>query len=227
MQYRGGGARQRHSGTPASALWYTFWFELWLRDRPQKEALGALPPEVTLRLIPVRGPLPATIRRAEFLVPPYGDRRVLALMSQMERLRVVQAISAGVEWLVPRVPAGVTVCNARGTRDIAVAEWVLTVVLAMAKDIPRLPAQQARGRWAPSLLDELAGMRVQIVGYGSIGRAVEERLLPFGVGIDRVASHPRAGVHGVGKLRNLLPAGVRASEHQPAAGTPRPRIAQA
>ena len=59
--------------------------------------------------------------------------------------------------------------------------------------------------YPPVLLEELHGQRVLIVGYGSIGEAIEQRLLPFGVQIDRVARCPRAGVFGVDKLPDLLP----------------------
>ena len=43
----------------------------------------------------------------------------------------------------------------------------------------------------PILQEELYGKRVMIVGYGSIGRSIEERLLPFGVEIVRVAKTAR------------------------------------
>ena len=43
-----------------------------------------------------------------------------------------------------------------------------------------------------------------IVGYGSIGAAVEERLAPFGAKIERVARTPREGVHSDADLPALL-----------------------
>jgi phosphoglycerate dehydrogenase-like enzyme len=47
---------------------------------------------------------------------------------------------------------------------------------------------------------------VLILGHGSIGVAVEERLAPFGVAeIVRVARRARDGVHGVSELEGLLP----------------------
>ena len=55
--------------------------------------------------------------------------------------------------------------------------------------------------------DDLAGKTVLIVGYGSIGVAIEARLAPFGVNIVRVARSPRKEpqVFAVGELRKLLP----------------------
>lgn len=178
---------------------------LWLRDDPARDALGALPAGVELNLIPAAGPLPEGVCDAEFLMPPYGSQALLELLPQMRSLRVIQANSAGVEWLLGAVPAGVTLCSARGTRDVVVAEWVLTTVLAATKELPRLLREQAEHRWAPSLLGELAGARVLIVGYGSIARAVEARLAPFEVQIARVGRERRAGVHGIEELAELLP----------------------
>jgi phosphoglycerate dehydrogenase-like enzyme len=44
-----------------------------------------------------------------------------------------------------------------------------------------------------------------IVGYGSIGCSIEERLLPFGVEIVRVARSARPGVEPILRLLDLLP----------------------
>jgi phosphoglycerate dehydrogenase-like enzyme len=46
---------------------------------------------------------------------------------------------------------------------------------------------------------------VLILGYGSIGAAVETRLAAFDVELIRVARHARAGVHAVHELGSLLP----------------------
>jgi len=59
---------------------------------------------------------------------------------------------------------------------------------------------------SPSVLqEELHGKRVLIVGYGSIGRSIEERLAPFGVDILRVARTARDGVESISRLLDLLP----------------------
>ena len=129
---------------------------LWLRDGPNREAVGPLPPGVEVHFIPRDGPLPPEFNKAEFLVPPYGSRRVLAALPKMQELRVIQANSSGVEWLLPHVSASVTVCNARGTRDVVVAEWVVAAILAMTKDLAYWHRQQKECAWTPRLLDELA-----------------------------------------------------------------------
>jgi phosphoglycerate dehydrogenase-like enzyme len=57
----------------------------------------------------------------------------------------------------------------------------------------------------PGLVDEVADTTVLIVGYGSIGQAIETRLTPFGSKFLRVARTAREGVQAVNRLDELLP----------------------
>jgi phosphoglycerate dehydrogenase-like enzyme len=145
------------------------------------------------------------LAEVEFVVPPYRPDEVLEALPRMTRLRVIQADSAGVEWLAGRVPAGVTLCNARGVHDVATAEWVVAAILAMTKGLPTGLERQRAGRWEPWRPDELAGKTVLIVGYGSIGRAVAARLEAFGVRIVPVARRAREGVMGASDLPRAVP----------------------
>ncbi|HEY1286167.1 MAG TPA: 2-hydroxyacid dehydrogenase [Solirubrobacterales bacterium] len=178
---------------------------VWIPEEPASAELGELPESVGLNVVPRHGSLPPGIESAEFLVPPFGSRRVLEAMPRMNALRVVQVKSAGVDWILPHVPAGVTLCNARGVRDAPVAEWVMAAILDVYKLMPRFQRQQSEGRWEYATPDELAGSRALIVGYGSIGRAVERRLEAFEVEVDRLARRPRPGVAGAERLAELLP----------------------
>jgi phosphoglycerate dehydrogenase-like enzyme len=178
---------------------------LWIPDRPGHEAIGELPEGVSLNLIPREGELPHEAVAAEFLVPGARDARVPELLPRMKALRVIQTLSAGVDWLLPMLPTGVTLCDAAGTRDAAVAEWVVAVILASTKRLPELRDSQLEHRWEWQGSHELAGSTVLILGYGAIGAATERRLEPFDVELIRVARRPRAGVHPVEELRGLLP----------------------
>ncbi len=177
---------------------------VWIPDQTGHDAIGELPQGVSLNLIPREGELPGAIRDAEFLVPSSGDRRIRELLSQMSQLRVIQTLSAGVDWLLGLIPAGVMVCDASGTRDIPVAEWVLAAILASSKGLSELRDRQREHVWEWRQSRELAGATVMILGYGSIGRAVEARLSPFDVELIRVARTARSGVHSVDELESLL-----------------------
>ena len=113
----------------------------------------------------------------------------------------MQTLSAGTDFIERRTPAWVTLCNARGARDIAVAEWAVAALLGAVYG--QLAAARER-RWEYFRPGELHGMTVLILGHGSIGRALQARLEPFGVRVVGVASRSRDGVHGVGELPALL-----------------------
>ena len=139
--------------------------------------------------------------RAEFVVPRGEDP--LEALEETRSLRVVQSLAAGTDWLEPHVPPWATLCNARGARDIPVAEWVVGALLGAAYGQFRAAAVR---HWEHLQPHELHETTVLVLGYGSIGRAVEERLAAFGVRVIGVASRARNGVHGVDELPALLPA---------------------
>ncbi len=178
---------------------------LWIPDATGHDAVGELPDDVALALISREGELPPALLDAEFLVPRAGDRRIAELLPRMSKLRVIQTLSAGVDRLLPIVPTGVTLCDAGGTRDVAVAEWVLAAILACTRALPELRDLQREHSWGWRRSEELAGSTVMILGYGAIGTAVEARLAPFEVEVIRIARRARAGVHSVDELRSLLP----------------------
>ncbi|HET7085669.1 MAG TPA: 2-hydroxyacid dehydrogenase [Rhizomicrobium sp.] len=144
----------------------------------------------------------------------------------LKEVKAVQGLWAGVDSLRPIIPTDITLCSARGVHDGPTAEWVVTAVLAMQKYLYFYSDLQARADWAgkskaediyllsegarrepncPVLVEEVADKTVLIVGYGSIGAAVEARLKPFGCKFLRVARSAREGVSAVSELDTLLP----------------------
>jgi len=128
----------------------------------------------------------------------------------MPRLRVVQSLSAGVDWLLQRTPPGVTVCRAVGVHDGPVSEWILAAILAMQRRFPEYVESQRQGKWdrspadkSPS--DDLEGQTVLVVGHGSIGRTLADRLAPFRVRVIGVAQHAREDAQPTSALPELLP----------------------
>jgi phosphoglycerate dehydrogenase-like enzyme len=163
------------------------------RDMGQTGAIG----DVTV---------PASVSDVEFYVPSFFPSEAgSAVLSQMPRLRVVQTLTAGVDWLRPHLPPGVALCNARGAHDASTAEWVVAAMLGALRSFPVFTREQAAGRWAYQGTDQLATKSVLIVGYGAIGAAVERRLAGFEVTVARVARRPRPGVAGLDDLPDLLP----------------------
>lgn len=152
------------------------------------------------------GPLPDWVGEVEFYVPPYMEwedqPRVLAAA---ESLKVVQVMSAGVDAIRAHVPEGVTLCNGRGIHDASTAELAVALTLGSLRGLPDFVRAQDRGAWQPRVTHSLADKRVLIVGYGAIGRAIEERIAAFECDVVRVARTPRDGVRGFADLPELLP----------------------
>jgi phosphoglycerate dehydrogenase-like enzyme len=152
--------------------------------------------------------VPDSVAEVEFYIPPFFASAAAAqVMAGMARLRVVQTLTAGVDRLRPHVPSGAVLCNARGAHDAATAEWVVGAIIGAQREFPLFAREQAAGRWSYQNTAELAEKTVLIIGYGSIGAAVERRLAGFEVRVVRVARSARPGqdVYGLADLPGLLP----------------------
>jgi phosphoglycerate dehydrogenase-like enzyme len=177
-----------------------------LPDVPERRLMGELPPNIEVVLSPPEpGALP-DLTRVDLIVP-YGwvRRPLLDALGVPGRLRVIQTLSAGVDWLIGHVPEGVLVCNARGVYDEPLAEWVVGAILAFQRGLVRARDAQAERAWTSFEPDELAGRRVVILGFGSIGRAVAVRLRPFRVDLVGVTRTRREGALGLEDLDDVLP----------------------
>jgi phosphoglycerate dehydrogenase-like enzyme len=177
---------------------------IWLPDSPQ--TFGG--PYVGLEAdVWKGGEFPPSADEVEFAVTPPGfnNPEITRKLVTLPRLTTIQILSAGADYILPLIPAHITLCNARGAHTPATAEWTAGAIIASIRNFPRFLAGQQAGHWDPAVSDTVAGKRVLIVGYGSIGEAVERRLAGWEVTIDRVARRARDGVHAIGELPGLLP----------------------
>jgi phosphoglycerate dehydrogenase-like enzyme len=177
-----------------------------LPDDPERVHMGELPANVDVRLVPPE-PEPVPDLAEVELIVPFGRTQapLLELLAGGGgRLRVIQTTSAGVDWLIGRVPEHVLVCNARGVYDAPMAEWVLGAILAMQRGLVQSRDGQARHAWDAIEPPELLGRRVVILGLGSIGTAIADRLRPFDVEIVGVGRTARDGVRGLADLDEIL-----------------------
>lgn len=129
------------------------------------------------------------------VVPPYQTGfRVGDSLRGLQRLEVVQLLTAGYEQVLPDVPDGVTLCNASGVHDASTAELAVALTLASMRRIPEFHAAQAESAWADARIwPALADRNVLLVGYGRIGQAIARRLAPFEVRVTAVATTAREG----------------------------------
>ncbi|MFF6884546.1 2-hydroxyacid dehydrogenase [Streptomyces sp. NPDC012421] len=158
---------------------------------------------------------PADPADCAFYVVPYMKGSAVAVrpLAAMTSLRVVQTLSAGIDHVVPGLGSlgpGVSVCNAKGVHEASTAELTLALILASLRGIPRFVRGQDAEEWRDGFYPALADKSVLIVGYGSIGSAIEDRLAPFECArVARVArsarTTARGPVHALADLPALLP----------------------
>jgi len=168
--------------------------------------MGGLPEGIAADVWTGGEQLPDSADEVEVVVLPFGvaDAQMRDL-AELPRLRLIQLLSAGAERAIPFVPPGVTLANARGAHDPAVAEWIMAVILAEIRHLPKYMAAQQAERWEPDAARPLGGQTVLIVGYGSIGEAAERMLAPMQVNMKRIARTAREGVSSMDDLPGLLP----------------------
>jgi phosphoglycerate dehydrogenase-like enzyme len=179
--------------------------------RALERTKGGVPDGVELVEWDLAGPPPATAsgRRIDIVVPPYmGAAARLGALEGVE-VGLVQSQSIGYDDIPDALPPGHVFANAASVHETSTAELALGLAIAAQRGIPDFVRAAADGRWAPVRRDSLADRRVLLLGYGGVGRAIEERLAPFEVELTRVASHARddehGHVHGIDELPVLLP----------------------
>jgi phosphoglycerate dehydrogenase-like enzyme len=187
--------------------------KIWVASQDLADVLSDLskespddPPEIECAVYDGRGPLPGPPEEVEIWVPPLVPvPDIPGLLSRMTGLRLLQTVTAGVEAYLAHVPEHAVLCNARGVHDAGTAEWIVGAAIAVLREFPGFAAAQARREWTYHHTGVLDGATVLIVGYGSIGEAVERRLAGFEVDVVRVARTARENVHGEDELPALLP----------------------
>ncbi|HEY2039725.1 MAG TPA: 2-hydroxyacid dehydrogenase [Edaphobacter sp.] len=188
------------------------------------ELLTDFPSEAEIVRIPRNG---SDQYDVDFWILPFARKDAADAFSHLRGVKVVQSMMAGVDWILPWLPKDVTLCDGRGIHDISTSEWVLAAVLSSMKRFPLYRDLQSLREWRGQaavrdgylneqgaqtgqyrvLGDDLSGKSVLIVGYGSIGAAIEARLAPFGVTIARIARTARETptVFSISELHRLLP----------------------
>ena len=80
---------------------------------------------------------------------------------------------------------GVIVTNTPGVSAVAMAEHALTLMLAVARDIPRIDAKTRKGAWPRGFVTQLHGKTLGVVGLGAIG--IQTARIAKGIGMRVIA----------------------------------------
>jgi phosphoglycerate dehydrogenase-like enzyme len=138
--------------------------------------------------------------RADVAFTPFVDRDVFP---RATRLRWVQSPAAGIGSLMfPELLASdVVVTSARGIRARSIAEHVIGVTIALARQLPLAMRAQVQHRWAQDELEgpvssvrSLQGLRMGILGLGAIGSEVATLASALGLRVSAIRRRPDSPV---------------------------------
>ncbi|GAA4667287.1 D-2-hydroxyacid dehydrogenase [Amycolatopsis dongchuanensis] len=138
--------------------------------------------------------LPDALRGADALfVYDFLSTAVPGAWHAADRIRWVHIASAGVDPVMfPELrESDVVLTNSRGVFDDSIAEYVLGVVIAFAKDLPRSLELQRQRRWQHRESERVAGRRALVVGTGPIGRAIARLLRAAGLDVSGMGRRAR------------------------------------
>lgn len=167
----------------------------------QLDLLRDISPRLRINSYPARRPeeIPNDIwARTEIL---YTDR-VLPALNQAQNLRWLQFHYAGIDFALDSPllqKSDLVVTNLSGAAAPQMAEYAVSMMLALGHHLPDLIDNQDKSEWPRDRSErfrplELRGSTVGLVGYGSIGREIARLLQPFQVkilAIKRDVMHPQ------------------------------------
>ncbi|HVO82208.1 MAG TPA: D-2-hydroxyacid dehydrogenase [Terriglobales bacterium] len=121
------------------------------------------------------------------------------------KLRWIHSPAAAVHQLIfpELVNSDVILTNAREIHGPVVAEHVMALIFALAKQLPRAVPLQQKHVWGQEIVwrgfprpREVAGATLGLVGLGSIGRVVVKLASGLGMRVIAVREHPEKGTEG-------------------------------
>lgn len=154
--------------------------------------LAEIAKDVEVRITDAVG-LGDAIAGADVLLAWNHSFAIRAAWPRASALRWIHAATAGVDGILfdELVDSCVVVTNARGVFNRPVAEFVLSYVLAVAKDTYRSHNLQLAREWLHRETDALSAQTALVVGTGPIGRDVAQLLRAVGIQVRGAGRTPR------------------------------------
>jgi len=164
-------------------VWHPF--TEWRPKPLMAEAIRKRWPEMRVVHLPDYDQLPAELPDTDIFV---GYSMRPKQLKEAKKLKWIHSTAAGVAQLMyPELrDSGILVTNPVGVFSVPMAEHIMGLLLAMARNFPDSVRQQDRAHWSQQdlwdkaqHLTEVNGQVLLIVGYGSIGREVAKRAKAF------------------------------------------------
>jgi phosphoglycerate dehydrogenase-like enzyme len=120
----------------------------------------------------------------------YDKVAMREIISAATSLKWLNSVFAGVDDfpMAALRERGTVLTNGVGINTVTIAEYVVMAMLIVAKGYRDVVRAADRRDWlqdSPGKV-ELCGSKMLLLGYGAIGKMIEERLIPFGVAVTAV-----------------------------------------
>jgi D-3-phosphoglycerate dehydrogenase / 2-oxoglutarate reductase len=113
------------------------------------------------------------------LIVRSGTRATADIIEAGSRLKVIGRAGIGVDNIDVEAASkrGIVVMNTPGGNNVTTAEQTITLLLAMARNIPQASASLRSGKWERTKFTgvEVCGKTLGIIGVGNIGSVVADR----------------------------------------------------
>ena len=124
----------------------------------------------------------------------YDKAAMREIITAAIQLKWLNSVYAGVDDFPTEAlqERGTIITNGTGINAITIAEYVVMAMLIVAKGYRDVVRAAERREWlqdSPGKV-ELFGSKALLLGYGAIGKLIEERLKPFGVEVTVVRRSP-------------------------------------
>ena len=123
------------------------------------------------------------IQKAEALIVRSGTNVTADIIAAAEKLKVVGRAGAGVDNIDVEAATrrGIIVMNTPGGNTISTAEHTISMMLALARNIPHAHQSLREGKWERKKFvgTELYGKTLGIIGLGKVGTEVARRCSAF------------------------------------------------
>ncbi len=114
------------------------------------------------------------------------------VLRKLPRLKVLSIWGTGTDHV--DLPAaqrlGVTVTNTPAVSAISMAEHTLTLMLAVARQIPQVDADTKKGGWSRAFVTQLHGKTLGVIGLGAIGSQTARIARGIGMKVIGWTMHP-------------------------------------
>jgi len=151
--------------------------------------------EVDLKPEIPRDVLKAVISEYDALIVRSGTKVTADIIENAQKLRIIGRAGAGVDNIDVDAATrhGVIVMNTPGGNTVSTAEHTLSLLLALARNIPQAHASLLSGKWERKKFVgvELYGKTIGVIGLGKVGREVAKRCAALGmkvIGYDPILS---------------------------------------